>query len=205
MNDIEQAEALKAWWKKYGNYLLLLIAIVALAIGGTKFWQNHQQNIRNKASVAYSAMIDSIAHKDTQTAQAQAKLLIQQYNATGYASFAHLYLAKVAAEQQQYAQATAQLNQVIQAHDNDNLATFAKLMLARVDIANQQPDQALQTLNTLTAHDGFAAMKQMLIGQAYQVKSDYAQAKTHYELGLKASQGTPLQDYIQTLMSGLPA
>ena len=205
MNDIEQAEALKAWWKKYGNYLLLLIALIALAIAGTRFWQNHQQNIRNKASVAYTAMVDSIEHKDTQTAQAQAKLLIQQYGSTGYASFAHLYMARVAAEKQQYPQAIAQLNQVIKAHADNNLATLAKLMLARVQIANQQPDEAIKTLNSLTSQDGFVGMKQMLIGQAYQAKSEYSQAKVHYELGLQASKDSPLSDYLHTLISGLPA
>lgn len=172
MNDIEQAEALKAWWKKYGNYILVLIVVVALAIAATRFWRGHEQKIRNQASVTYNAMIDSIERKDSQTAQAQAKLLIQQYGDSGYASFAHLYLAKVAAEHQQYSQARQQLNHVIKATADHNLATFAKLMLSRVDIADQQPDQALQVLNTLTSHDGFIAMKQMLIGQAYQAKSD---------------------------------
>jgi len=204
MNDIEQIEALKAWWKNYGNYLLVLIAIIALAIIGTHFWRGHEQQVRNQASIAYTAMINSIEHKDSQNAQAQAKLLIQQYSDTGYDSFAHLYLAKIAAEQKHYTQAAQQLNQVIKSNTDHNLATFAKLMLARINIVNQQPNQAIRILNTLTENDGFVAVKQMLIGQAYQVKSDYLQAKTHYELSFKASKGTPLNDYIKTLISGLP-
>jgi len=43
-NEQQQAEALKAWWRKYGTWIMLAIAIIAIVIAGIRFWHKHANN-----------------------------------------------------------------------------------------------------------------------------------------------------------------
>jgi hypothetical protein len=48
-------EKLEKFWKAYGDYIIVLGALIILGVAGFEFWQRYQANQRDKASIAFQA------------------------------------------------------------------------------------------------------------------------------------------------------
>jgi hypothetical protein len=48
-------ERLEKFWKSYGNWVIALVVLVLIGVGGYEFWQRHQTAERMKTSDAYAA------------------------------------------------------------------------------------------------------------------------------------------------------
>ena len=48
-------EKLEKFWKAYGDYIIVLGAVIILGVAGFEFWQRYQANQRDNASIAFQA------------------------------------------------------------------------------------------------------------------------------------------------------
>ena len=205
MNDIEQAELLKAWWKKYGNIITTVIVAIILAIAGWRYWQGHEQAQREKASATYDAMLMSIDKKADDTAIAQAELIVKQYPNSGYADLASLYLAAQSVKKQDWQLAAKHLQWVVAHSNNKNITSIATLRLARVMIANSQSKKAITLLKPLVNAPGFSVPALIITGQAYHAEKNNALALEVFNRALAlAPKDASAHNYIQMLISGVP-
>jgi hypothetical protein len=82
-------ERLEKWWKKYGDYVIAGVSVIAIAIGGYKLWQHYEEQQRLKASSEYQSAIQlEQAGQIEQAAQAFAE--IAKHAPSGYALVARL-------------------------------------------------------------------------------------------------------------------
>src|SRR5579871_4833416 len=91
MNEQEQIQIIKDWWKKYGLSVIIGV-ILALAISwGWRYWQQHQQQTAEQASALFEQML--VLSTNHQPFAAAADQLIKNYPRTPYAALANLTLA----------------------------------------------------------------------------------------------------------------
>jgi predicted negative regulator of RcsB-dependent stress response len=147
----EQVEALKRWWKENGKSLVLTIAV---SIGGVLSWnayQDHQANQAETASVYFQQlMISSPAGQlnESQIAEVRynSELLKTEFDASTYAQFGALMLARVEVQEGNLTAAAAELQWVIEQQGDAEINALATIRLAKLLGAQGQYDKALALL-----------------------------------------------------------
>ena len=69
LEEQEQLDTLKAWWKQYGNLITWLLIIVLSAFAAWTAWNNYQSNQSTQASQLYDELQKSMAAKDNAKVQ----------------------------------------------------------------------------------------------------------------------------------------
>jgi hypothetical protein len=82
-------ERLEKWWKKYGDYVIAGVSVIAITVGGYKLWQHYQEQQRLKAASEYQSAMQIAQTGQTEQA-AQAFDQIAKRAPSGYALVARL-------------------------------------------------------------------------------------------------------------------
>ena len=64
LEEQDQLDAFKAYWKKYGNTVLTVITVLLLAVAGWRGWGWWQQKQAVEASAAYEQLRQAVQLKD---------------------------------------------------------------------------------------------------------------------------------------------
>jgi predicted negative regulator of RcsB-dependent stress response len=146
LQEQEQVDQLKAFWKQYGN---LITWTLTLALGGFAAWNGWNLWQRDQAGKA-SAMFDEL-ERAAQAGDAARSALVftdmkERFPRTAYAQQAALLAAKVQADK---GQTDAALATLAWASDNgdDELRTIARLRAAGLLMDKKQYDAALTQLD----------------------------------------------------------
>ena len=129
LEEQEQLDELKAWWKRNGNTVMAGFTALALAYAGYQGWNIYQ----NKQSVAASVRYDALTKldpKDTKAIQSASAELMEQYAGTPYASRAALLAAKVNYQAGDAKSAQAQVEWVVKNAKEEPLRAIGQLQLA---------------------------------------------------------------------------
>ena len=93
LEEQEQLDAMKAWWRANGNKVLIVVAAAAIAYAGFQGWKIYQHKQSAAASAQYQVLTKTDA-KDTKTIKSIAGDLMDNYRMTPYAGRAALLAAK---------------------------------------------------------------------------------------------------------------
>jgi predicted negative regulator of RcsB-dependent stress response len=182
LEEQEQLDELKAWWKAYGNIVLLVagIAIVSsVAVQGWKYYQNKQSR---EASAQFQALTQSDP-KDIKTIRALSAGLIEKYASTPYAARAAVLAAKANFAAGDAKSAKAQLGWAAKNAQEDPVKSIALLQLAAIQLDEKQYDAALATL--AEKHDaGFDGIFADLKGDILVAQNKKTEAKVAYQEAL---------------------
>lgn len=183
LEEQEQLDELKAWWKTYGktvSNLVLGLVVVYAAYQGWNYYQNKQAVT---ASTEYQALqvVDS---KDLKAIQAKTALLMDKYSATPYAGRAAVFAAKANYEANDAKSAKAQLEWAISNAQETSVSAIASLQLANILSEEKNFDAALKLLEAKhdAGFDGlFADLKGDVLlglGKTEEAKAAYKEALT---------------------------
>jgi predicted negative regulator of RcsB-dependent stress response len=179
LEEQEQLDELKAWWKQYGNtvqWVVLVALIVAASIQGWRYYQ-YRQNAQ--ASMLYESL-QRLSVADTKSVRAVSSQIMDKYADTPYAARAALLAAQTNYVAKDKKSATAQLEWVM-GHGNDAaIQTIAMLQLAGLKYEDKQYDAALKLLQGQhdVAFDGLVAD---LKGDILVAQGKTAEAKKAYQ------------------------
>jgi predicted negative regulator of RcsB-dependent stress response len=186
LDEREQAEQLKQWFKE--NWLWLATGI-ALGLGGLYGWQGwnaHLDGRSREASARFGEMLQAFDRADRERGNQLAAEITGEYASTPYADQTELVLARVEVDAGELDAAATRLRQVMEQSKDPELALVARLRLARVQIAQAAYDAALATLDGATA-PAVAATTAELRGDALLAKGDPAAALAAYRQALEAA------------------
>lgn len=182
LEEQEQLDELKTWWKIYGNMLLLAAGIAiasSLAVQGWKYYQNKQSR---EASTQFQALMQSDP-KDIKAIQALSAGLMEKYTSTPYAARAAVIAAKTNFVAGDAKSAKAQLGWAAKNAQEDQVKSIALLQLAAILLDEKQYDVALTTL--AEKHDaGFDGIFADLRGDILVAQNKKAEAKAAYQEAL---------------------
>lgn len=96
VDDAVRQDELKAWWKRYGTWVVAGVVALLVAVTATVGWRHYQASQRAAAGAAYTLALGKIGHND---AAAQAELQKLATDAVEpYRWFAALTLAQLRAK-----------------------------------------------------------------------------------------------------------
>jgi predicted negative regulator of RcsB-dependent stress response len=130
LDEQERLDELKAWWKRWGNLLMVGLAVVIAAAAGWRYWQNRVVTQSLEAATVYEQLTQSLETNDTKAAREAGAMLIDQYKGTAYAPRAALLLAKLNVGAKDMKSAQTQLEWAVANSKEPAVRDLARLRLA---------------------------------------------------------------------------
>ena len=181
LQEQEQIEALKAWWKDNRNQVLGMLLIVVVTMGGWRGWQYYQHKQADEAATLYRQFIEQLASNDTKRVNDAAVAVTDKFASTAYASRAALLAAQVNEQGKDIARAKTQLQWVIDNAGEATLKDVARLRLAAVLLDEKNYADALKLLEA--KHPGsFDGLYADLRGDVLSAQGKMDEARSSYKL-----------------------
>ena len=157
LQEQEQLDALKAFWKQQGNLITWTLVLVLGAFAAWNGWQYWQRTQAAKAAAMFEQLDRAAAAGDAQLAGRIFTDLRERFPRTAFTEQGGLTAAKVEAAKGQVDAARASLTWVAEHAVEDEMRTVARLRLAAMQADAKQYEEALKTLDAATAPT-FAAL-----------------------------------------------
>lgn len=186
--DDEVVEDIKAWWKKNGTALMLMVAVGLFSYAGWRYWNTSQaeaatqaQNMQQQMQLAAQRLSTDPNNKEiVAEVQRLGDALIEQYSGTPYASDAALLLAKMAVDSNDLAKAIVLLKGVVADAGDDVEVALAQSRLARVLAAKGDYSEALGTLTAIKERS-LAPLVNEIRGDIFSLQNKPAEARAAYQ------------------------
>lgn len=184
LEEQEQLDELKTWWKMYGNLvtgILVALALAAVAWQGWNWWQRQQAA---QASALFSDL--QTAGPDAAGAKRARELageLIDKYSSTSYAGMGALVAARIQVEAGDAKNARVQLAWAAENAKDPALRELARLRLAAVMLDENSYDEAMKQLAAEPAAP-FAPRFAELRGDVFAAQGKTAEARAAYDAAL---------------------
>jgi predicted negative regulator of RcsB-dependent stress response len=188
LQEQEQVDALKAFWKQYGNLITWTITLVLAAFAGYNFWLKHERDQATQASTMFGQLEDAAQAADPVRAARVFADMKSRVPKTTYAQLAGLLAAKVQYDKGDTANATASLQWVAD-NGNEENAGVAHLRLAGLLADAKKYDEALRQLD-LVKPAAFAALVADRRGDIQLARGQKDAAKTAYKTAWDALPAT---------------
>lgn len=146
LEEQEQLDELKAWWKENGRRVITIVAVFALGGAAVQGWRHYQQTQTQQAAAIYTALEELLPGKDAKKIQETAGALIEKFPSTAYAARAALIAAKANYEAGELKSAAAQLQWIIDHASGDELRDMARLRLGGLLLDEKKHPEALTLL-----------------------------------------------------------
>jgi len=203
LEEQEQIDALKAWWKEHGNLVVTVLVAACLAAGATAGWRWYRANQAEQAAQLYGALEKAQHANDTKGIRERAAQLMDRYGSTAYGPMAALMAAKANYDAGDATSAAAQLRWVVDNARDDDVAASARVRLAGVLLDQKKYDEALSVLDAKHA-DSFNGLFADRKGDIYTAQGKTAEARAAYKEALEKlpQQGT-YRAIVQVKLDGL--
>ena len=185
LQEQEQLDDLKAFWKQYGNLITWLITACLLAFAGWNAWGWYQRDQAVKASAMFDELDRAAVAGDADKAGRVFADLKDRYGRTSFAQQGGLMAAKVQFDKGQADAAKASLGWVADNATEDEYRSVARLRLAGVLLDAKQYDAALKALDASTTAQ-FAALVADRRGDVLLAQGKPAEATKAYQAAYKA-------------------
>lgn len=203
LEEQEQIDSLKTWWKMYGNLVTGVVLVASIGVVGWQGWNWYQRSQSAQASAIYGVLEQAVATRDAQKVKAAAGELAEKFGRTNYASLGALLAAKQSFDAGDLKTAKAQLSWVAD-NGKDELKDLARLRLAAVQLDEKAYDEALKQLDAAHAA-AFDAHFQELKGDVFTAQGKKSEAKAAYKAALDKSEGKagPTRELLQQKLDSL--
>ncbi|MDP2792824.1 MAG: tetratricopeptide repeat protein [Sulfurisoma sp.] len=184
LEEQEQLDELKTWWKLHGNLVtavVVAVAAAALAWQGWNWWQRQQTA---EASALYMGVQQAAARNDAKRARELAGELIDKYSLTAYAGMAAMLSGRAQFDAGDIKTAKAQLQWAAENAKDEALRDLARLRLATVLLDEKAYDEAMKQLAAEPAAASFAPRFSEARGDVLVAQGKPAEAKAAYEAAL---------------------
>jgi predicted negative regulator of RcsB-dependent stress response len=185
LQEQEQLDAIKAFWKTYGNLVtwVLILALGAFAAwNGWNWWQRDQAM---KASAMYDELERASQAGDVDKTGRVFADLKERYPRTAFAQQGGLAAARAQFDKGQKDAAKASLTWVAENAIEDEVRMVARLRLAGLLLDAKQYDEALKQLDASKVV-GFEALVADRRGDVLSAQGKAAEARTAYQAAWKA-------------------
>jgi len=184
LEEQEQVEELKAWWKQHGNLIVAVILAIAIAFAGWQGWRWYSASQAAQAAAVFDALAKAAQGGDAKALRDSAGTLIESYPRTLYASMGALVAARFHFDRNDSKSAKAQLQWVVDNAPSDDFRDIARLRLAAVLLDEKAYDEALKVLDAKHAA-AYESQYAALRGDALLAKNQRDEARAAYKLALE--------------------
>jgi predicted negative regulator of RcsB-dependent stress response len=208
LQEQEQLDELKAYWKQHGNLILAVILVALLAVTAFMGWNYYQRQQATEASSIFIALQKAQTAKDAKQVKDLTGSLLEKYPRTYYAAMAALISAKTSYDANDAKSAKAQLEWVADNAKPEEFRDIARLRLATIALDEKDYDGALKQIDAGNkAGSAYAARYADLKGDVLVAQNKNADAKASYQAALNAIdvKQTEYRKYVQEKLDSLGA
>lgn len=203
LEEQEQLESIKAWWKKHGNWITWVLIIALGCYAAYAYWGYYQRKQAAQASQLYYEMQNAVMADDNERALRVAKDTQEKFGSTAYAPMVTLVAAKMAYEDNNTDVAKEQLKWVVDNAKQDGYKAIARTRLAGILLDEKAYDEGLSLLSA-NFPTAFASLVEDRKGDFYVAQNRLDEARTAYRAALdKADQNDPGRQLIQLKLEEL--
>jgi len=185
LEEQEQLDQLKHFWRQYGNLItwgLIVVLGAVAAWNGYQYWQRSQ-------SIQAAAMFDEVEkvarNGDLQKTERAFSDMKERFASTTYAQQAGLLVAQSAYAAGNAETAKTALTWVAEKSDDQGFSSIARLRLSGILIESKAYDEALKLLAGNMAEE-FTALAADRRGDIYLAQGKKLEAKAEYQKSFKA-------------------
>jgi hypothetical protein len=185
LQEQEQLDALKSFWKQYGNLVTWVLILALGAYAGWNAWQYWQREQGLKAGAMYEELDVAATAGDAERAGRIFADMKAQFPGAVFSLHGGLLAAKVQSDKGQSDAAKATLAWVAEQAKDDEVKTMARLRLSALQAEAKQFDDALKTLAAATA-PGFEGLVADRRGDVLVLQGKKDEARSAYQAAYKA-------------------
>jgi len=182
LEEQEQLDEFRAWWKKNGKLATNLVFAALLAYVAWQGYQFFQQKKAVEASELFQSLVQLDASKISDIKKQSANL-IENYSGTPYAGRAAIFAAKNNFAANDSKSAKSQLEWAVSNAKEDAVRAIASLQLASILLEEKDFDGAQKVL-AAELDKGYEGLKSDLQGDIYLAQGKQTEAKKAYENAL---------------------
>jgi len=183
LEEQEQLDELKTWWKMNGNLVTGIVVALALAVVAWQGWNWWQRQQSVQASTVFSGLQTAAVQHDAKRARELAGELIDKYSTTAYAGMGALLAARVQVDAGDAKNARVQLAWAVENAKDPGLRELARLRLAAVMLDEKAYDEATKQ-RAAEPVAAFAPRFAELRGDIFAAQGKTAEAANAYETAL---------------------
>ncbi|MBN8476241.1 tetratricopeptide repeat protein [Sulfuritalea sp.] len=183
LEEQEQLDELKTWWKMYGNLVTGFLLVVALAMAGWQGWNWWQRQQAVEASAVFANLQAAAMQRDAKRVRELAGELVDKYSVTAYAGMGALLAARVQVDTGDARNARVQLAWAAENAKDPGLRELARLRLATLLLDEKSYDEAMKQLAAEPAAP-FAPRFAELRGDILAAQGKAAEARDAYDSAL---------------------
>ncbi|HEX4918728.1 MAG TPA: tetratricopeptide repeat protein [Limnobacter sp.] len=203
LEEQEQLANLKAFWAKYGNFILTVLILVFGAFAAKNGWEWWQARQSTEAVLVYEKL-ESAARSGDLDLMAKIQATLQdEHGGSNYAPRGALLAARVYVDEGKTDQAQAALQWTVENTELDEYAATARLLLSGLLLEEGEYPEAKALLGKNVA--GFEGLFHDRLGDIALAQQDTVTAKKEYELALERIQAnSPWKAVIERKIAALP-
>jgi predicted negative regulator of RcsB-dependent stress response len=186
LEEQEQLDALKQFWKQYGTLIITLAFLALAGFAGVKGWNYYQRGQSEQASALFGKLEEAVRKNDVAQIGSLGAEIIDKYRSTAYGPMAALLLARSNYNSGDVAAAATRLQWAIDKARDDETVALARLRLAGIRLDEKKYDEALALLDAKHA-PAFAPLYADLRGDVLAAQGKAAEARAAYKLALEKS------------------
>lgn len=179
LEEQEQIDQLKAFWKQYGNLITWVIVLALAGYAGWMGWNNWKHEQAVKAGVLFDEFEKAAQAGDVDKTARIFSDMKEHFPRTGYTQQAALLAAKVQLDKGQADAARGSLTWASENATEDEYRTVARLRLAGLLLDEKKYDEALKQLDGASSRE-FAALVSDRRGDILLAQGKKEEAKAAY-------------------------
>ena len=185
LQEQEQLDDLKAFWKRWGNLITWVVTACLLAFASWNAWGWYQRDQAAKAAAMFEELDKAASAGDAERVGRIFNDMKERFPGTTLTGQGGLLAARLQYEKGQADAARASLAWVADKASEDEYRTIARLRLAGVLLDAKQYDEALKTLDAASAKE-FAALVADRRGDVLLAQGKKDEARSAYQAAWKA-------------------
>ena len=186
LQEQEQLDDLKAFWKQYGNLITWTLTLALTGFAAWNGWNWWQREQAGKASAMFDELDRAAQAADVERSTRVFADLKERFPRTAYAQQGALLAAKVQADKGQADAALASLAWAADNASEDEYRVLARLRAAGLLLDKKQYDEALKQLDAVGQAKTFEALVADRRGDVLLAQGKKVEARAAYEAAYKA-------------------
>ena len=202
LEEQEQLDEFKAWWKKNGSIATNLVLAALVAYAAWQGYGYYQNTKAVEASALYQTLVVTDLAKTAEIKTQSAKLM-EDFSGTPYAGRAAVFAAKANFAANDSKSAKSQLEWAIKNAKESAVKAIASLQLAGILFENKNYDEANKVLAAID-DKGYEGLKANMQGDVLLAQGKQAEAKKAYQTALEGlDAGGKMHQYTQQKLESL--
>lgn len=203
LQEQEQVDALKSWWKENGKWVIAALVLVLLGFAGMQFWKSHQTQQAGEAAKLYAEVEKQTLSSDPKRINDAVAALVDKFGSSAYAPRAQFLAVQANLQAKDVSRAKTQLQWVIEHAGETGLQDTARLKLASILLDEKNFDEALKQLDA-THPEAFTGLYADLKGDVLSAQGKTDEARAAYKQALdKIDAKSMYRNLVQLKLDGL--